>query len=358
MELERIVSALAEDVQSGLLPGGVLLVSQGARVSESVLGFRDATATMPMTPDTLFWAASMTKPLTAVLSLILVQDGALSLTDRVDTFLPEFRDQVVGLDRRPLRRPILIRDLLMHTSGIVEGALGDTSLHRQYFDAVRNGITPLDGSEFTHALAELPLMHQPGEFWHYGFGYDVLGQVLERITGVRLAELMAARLFAPLGMRDSTFALTALNRSRLAEAFPTDPLTGDSSPLPDVSVMRFDSGGVGVFTTAHDYASFGRFLLGEGESVSSLLDPFLIKHMTSDLLTPKIQGGPSDINPLLHGYGFGLGVAVSPSGDYSWPGFSGTNWWNAPNRGIGVVWMAHTPSPIRYRFRQALRDLI
>lgn len=359
MQRRPLVDAVTAEVEAGRLPGAVLLLEEAGAVSEFIFGVRNPTTREPMTSDTLFWAASMTKPVTAAVTLMLVEDGKLDLDDPLERHVEEFGSATVGLDSAPLRRSIRIRDLMSHTAGIIEGSLGDSALHALYYAAVGNGITDLTGPEYVRRLAALPLFNQPGAMWHYGFGFDVLGHLLERLSGMRLGDLMRTRLFEPLGMCDTSFGVPSARAGTYATSFSRDPSTGLPSPMPDLRRLRFDVGGLGLVTTAGDYMRFAHMLLRGGEADGRrLLSEAAINEMTTNSLPKSARGHPSDINPLLAGYGFGLGVAVAGNGDYTWPAFSGTNWWNSPSGETTVVWMAHTPSLLRYRYRALLQRFL
>ncbi|WP_344426575.1 serine hydrolase domain-containing protein [Amycolatopsis minnesotensis] len=316
MNWELIDTALSAEVAAGRLPGAVVgILHRGAVVHLSAVGYRDPVARVPMTEDTLFWLASMTKPVTTA--------GALQLLDlgtELGGLLPEFAGRAV--------QPTVL-DLLRHTSGIVEGLLGSTEVHRRYANAVGDGMTAFTGDEFVGRLAPLPLLHAPGERWHYGWGLDLIGLAVERRTGGRLGDFLRDAVFRPLGMTETGFGVADPDRY-------AKPLPGES--LPDLSRARFDSGGAGLVGTAEDYLAFVAALLGH----RPLLTPSMVDRMTTDRLEEGTDvRGLEEMRP--H-HTFGLGVAVHrDTGAYTWPGAGGTTWWADPARDLGVVFLAHSP---------------
>ena len=375
--LERMAEAIDREIQEGRLPGAVLAIARSGRlVYCKAHGYRDFENDVALTEDDLFWAASMTKPVAAVGALTLYEEGRLQLADPLSRHLPQFGDvRVADLEAGalktvdPVREPT-IQDLMRHTSGIVEGLLGSTEVHRLYVDAVGDGMTDLTGEEFAERLSRVPLLHQPGAVWHYGWGFDLLGLIVQSITGQRLSEFLKARVFEPLGMSDSTFGLPG-EVDRYARPLPKDPWTGNPQQLPDLSRARFDSGGAGIVTTARDYLRFAVMLAGEtGIHQSGLPGRKTIELMMSDHLGCDVDDHRIAVQePTLAGYGFGLGVAVrrhhglSPAagtpGDVTWPGASGAYWWADSEEELAVVFMAHTPSrPARRYYRQLVRALV
>lgn len=371
--LGRIDVALTREVTSGRMPGAVLgILRDGKLAYLRAVGWRDPAARIPMTPDSLFWIASMTKPIVAVAALTLVEQGQLLLGDPVSAHLPEFTDmRVAGPDGQsrpglvPARREPAIHDLMTHTAGVIEGLLGNSPVHARYAAAVGDGMTSYTAEEFRARLAGLPLFNHPGETWHYGWGFDLLGQIIERITQSSLGDYLARAVTGPLGMTGTGFARHGIDTARWAHPLPP----GDERPaLPDLSKARFDSGGAGLAGTAGDYLKFVSFLLerrrGRG---TAILAPATVTAMTTDRLDPH-----ADVSRLttLHerGHGFGLGVAVRQSagapspgspGDFCWPGAAGTYWWADPRHQLGVVLMTHTPGrQAGKRLHELVRTLV
>ncbi len=366
--LRILDEALTGEVAAGRLSGAVVAIARGGELAHLLpVGYRDAAGGVPMTADTLFWLASMTKPVTAAAALSLSEQGALLLSDPLAAHLPEFEGQqvaVVDPDTQAVKlvdpvRPPQLFDLLRHTSGIIEGLLGDSPVHRLYARAVGDGVTEHTGQEFIDRLARLPLLHQPGAQWHYGLGLDLTGLIIERITGTPLRAVLRERILEPLGMRDTTFGVPEQYSDRLARP-----------EVQDVSRVRFDHGGSGLFGTATDYLRFAQMLLGAGQlGTQRLLARKSVELMTSDQLEPD-----TDVHRLRamgdwsRGNGFGLGLAVRKSvgapsagspGELTWPGVSGTYWWADPREDLAVVYLAHTEDRVhKRRHYQLIRALV
>jgi CubicO group peptidase (beta-lactamase class C family) len=381
--LTRITDVLDGDVRAGRIPGAVIAVARrGKLVLLRACGYRDREAGSAMAEDTLFWAASMTKPMTVAGALMLFEEGKLLLDDPLSRHLPAFSGvrvaDLTGQARHGAALPTVearheptIRDLMQHTCGIVEGLLGSTPVHRLYADAVGDGMTSFTADEFIGRLSQVPLLHQPGEVWHYGWGIDLLGLIIESITGQPLHAYLRDCLFDPLGMRETSFGLPEEKTRRYSRPLPDDPFTGTPQTLPDLSLARFASGGAGAVTTAGDYLRFALMLLGGGQlGGSCLLGRKTVELMMSDQLLPGVDDHRIGLQePTLAGYGFGLGLAVrrrlggSPAagspGDVTWPGASGANWWADPREDLAVVFMAHTPArAARRHYRQLIKALV
>ncbi|MFD8500531.1 serine hydrolase domain-containing protein [Amycolatopsis sp. NPDC059657] len=365
--LARIGRFLGEEIAADRMPGAVLgIVRDGRLAFLEAFGHRDRARGLPMTTDSLFWIASMTKPITAVGALLLHEQGRLVLDAPVDTYLPEFANRLVagadGTSRPAVRQPTLV-DLLRHTAGLPEGLLGDTATHRLYVEAVGDGMTDLTGQEFISRLAALPLLHEPGALWHYGWGLDLVGLIIESLTGERLGDYLRHAVFAPLGMKDTTFGVP--DKDRFAQPLPLDPLTGEHQSLPDLGRARFDSGGAGLVSTVPDYLRFLRVLLDKGHG---LLGRKTVEFMLADQLEPG-----TDLTRLhkpgwnpRHGFGLALavrrevgdGVSAGSPGEVTWPGAAGTTWWADPAEDLGVAFFTHTPSAIQGRYWQQIRALV
>jgi CubicO group peptidase (beta-lactamase class C family) len=215
--LERIGEALDADVARGTIPGTVVLVALDGKLAyERANGFRNRPAADPMRLDTIFRGASMTKPVVAVAALMLVEEGKLQLWDPVATYLPELAGVRVGIEREPPSRPMTVQDLFRHTAGFTYGPFGSTEVHAAYREA--NIADPADTNEvMVRKLATVPLLYHPGTMFEYGMSIDVLGRVVEVVDGRELDASLEARIFGPLGMRDTGFRLPPEKRERLAE---------------------------------------------------------------------------------------------------------------------------------------------
>lgn len=379
--LARIGTVLDREVAEGRMPGAVLIIAREGRVVfHEAYGFRDKAAGAPMPRDALFNIASMTKPMTAVAVLGLAERGDLVLDDPVSAYLPgRFTEQrVASLDLAgklagtvPAARPVSLRDLLTHTSGLVYGGRGTTEVHRMLPAGSVAAAKDLDGDRFLDALQAAPLLHQPGTVWDYGFGLDVAGLVVERLTGRTLDAHLAETVFGPLGMRDTGFVIPPGSADRYARALPEDPATGKPQVLePDATrPTRFACGGGCAVSSAEDYLRFALALMNEGElGGRRVLSPVFTRAMLTDQLGPGVRNLIGNADPTRADYGFGLGLAVRTRpgvvrllgsvGDFSWPGSSGTNWWVDPGRKLAVVFMAHTPGTARWRYRYLINSLV
>ena len=365
--LARIGEILRADVHNGRIPGAVVVVARKGRVAYAeAIGFRDKAANAPMTVDAIFRLASMTKPMASVAAMQLYEEGRLLISDPVSKYLPALAKRQVGVDRVPARREITIQDLLRHTSGMPYGSRGDTAVHQAY--PTGSGVTrAMTGTELIDRLAQAPLLHQPGTTWEYGFSTDVLGRVVEVVTGKTLGQVLDERLFRPLKMSDAGFVVPSGSRHRLAQGFATDPDTREPVRLPDVTVApAFECGGACAVSTAGDYVRFAQMLLNRGTlDGARVLAPKTVEYMTADHLGTAI--GPGITSPGV-GHGFGLGFAVrrengvadvaGSAGDYGWGGAYGTVFWVDPREDLVVVSMTQAPGPIRLHYRRLLRSLV
>jgi CubicO group peptidase (beta-lactamase class C family) len=342
-------TSVVQAVDAGLLAGAVTLVWQrGNVVQVNEIGYRDVEAGLPMQRDTIFRVASMTKPVTVAAAMALVDEGKLALSDPISQWLPELADMQVlvdptgPLDRTvPARRPITIDDLMTHRSGLAYmfSVLGPIS--RAYAKVSFRQ----DQDHWLADIAQLPLVHQPGERLTYSHATDVLGIVVSRIEGKSLHTVLAERLFEPLGMADTGFFISPDKRARAATMYRLDEATGlhhdAMGPIP-VTEPRFCQGGASLVTTVDDYLRFARMLLGGGEvSRVRVLSEESVRLMRTDRLTTEQKQFPFLGMPFWVGRGFGLNLSVvtDPAkstqlygpggvGTFSWPGAYGT-WWQA-----------------------------
>lgn len=363
--LARIGDYVRNEVATGMIPGGVLLIQQhGKPVYLESFGVRDPGSTQPMTPDTIFQIYSMSKAITSVAAMMLVEDGKLALNDPVSKYIHAFADAKVGVDPsdeagkhplnlEPLKRPITIRDLLRHTSGITYGFFGETVVQKLYADPLLYA-GDFDNAEFADRIAVLPLADQPGVRWNYSHSTDVLGRVVEVASGQTLYQFEKQRLFDPLGMSETTYHLADKAKwPRLAKPFPADRFRVAGIRDPTVP-RRWESGGAGLVSTAGDYARFLQMLLNGGKLDGRwYLKPETVAEMTSDQIGPETGilhdpfyfPGPSS--------GFGLGFAVRtapppnttwPLGEYRWDGAGGAFYFVDPQDDLLVVFMVHAPT--------------
>jgi CubicO group peptidase (beta-lactamase class C family) len=367
-KLERAGDYLRNEIATGKIPGAILLIQQHGRpVYFESFGVRDVATKLPMMPDTIFRLYSMSKPITSVAAMMLVEDGKLALGDPVAKTIPAFADVQVGVEQNALNRPITIEDLLRHTSGLTYGFTGTDPVRRLYAQSnLFEG--DFDNAAFVERLSKLPLVEQPGTLWDYGHSTDVLGRVIEVISGQSLFQFEKQRLLDPLGMTDTAFVVTdAAKRRRIAEPMPDDratgPVIGTYDPL---VVRRWEGGGAGMSGTITDYARFAQMLLNGGAlDGRRYLKPETVALMTSDHIGPETGiardatywPGPTS--------GFGLGFAVRttpptegwPLGEYRWDGVGGTFFFIDPKDDMFAILMVQTPSQ-RGRIQLELKTLI
>jgi CubicO group peptidase (beta-lactamase class C family) len=379
--LARIATVLNADIASGKLPGAVIAIVRKDRlVYFEAFGFRDKATGVPMTTDTIFNIASMTKPMTAVGALMLTEQGALDIGDPLARYLPQFAQMHVALRDEsgqtmtgtvPAVRPITIQDLFRHTSGLIYGGRGTSAVHKLYPSGSAAAAIDMTGGAFLDKLAGLPLLYQPGTVWDYGFGLDVLGLVVERQAKQPLDAYLSAHLFQPLGMVDTGFVIPADKAARYAKALPIDPETGKPQSLSPVATQptQFACGGGCAVSTASDYLRFALMLMHGGTlGETHILGRKTVEYMLSDQLGPDIKNLIVNADPTRADYGFGLGLAVRQTpgrvrlmgsvGDFSWPGASGANWWVDPKEELAVVFMAHSPGTIRWHYREVVNALV
>jgi CubicO group peptidase (beta-lactamase class C family) len=377
--LARIGQTLRADIDNGRIPGAVVAIARkGKLVYFEAFGFLDKAAGTLMTTDAIFSIASMTKPMVTAGALMLYEEGRLPIDDAVSKYLPQFAKMRVAVmnadgsaivDTVPAVRQITIQDIMRHTSGIIYGGRGTTAVHKLYPASSTEGAS-MSSSEFLNKLGALPLMYQPGTVWDYGFSIDLVGLVVERISGQTLGQYLQQRLFKPLGMVDTGFIVPSDKLKRYAKALPTDPDTGRPQSILDLSKpLGFECGGGCTVSTASDYLRFTQMLLNHGKlGDTRVLGRKTVEFMLSNQLRPETKNLIGNADPAHADYGFGLGLAVRTTpgvvrlagsvGDFSWPGASGTNWWGDPKEELAVVFMAHSPGPIRWHYRQVINALV
>ncbi len=369
--LARLSAVMSAEVQRGRVPGAVALIARRGRIAffES-FGQRDPASAAPMTPDSIFRIYSMTKPITSVAAMMLWEEGKFLLSDPIVKYLPELADLKVAIghggmfERVPLERDITIQDLLRHTSGFTYEFRGPGAVQKMYA-AAKIARRAQSNAEQVATLGRLPLLHQPGTRWEYGRSTDVIGRLIEVLSGQTLREFFEQRIFTPLGMVDTAFHVPERYHSRLAEAWPTDPDTGLAVRLLEVrDAPKFESGGGGLVSTAGDYARFLQMLLDLGKfDGQRFLSRKTLELMTADHLGP-VTGAP---DLLLPGHGFGLGFAVrlhtgiahvpGTIGQYFWGGLAGTTFWVDPAEQLFAVLLIQAPGQRDY-YRTLFRALV
>jgi CubicO group peptidase (beta-lactamase class C family) len=377
--LERIATRLRQDVADHRIPGAVLLVARhGKVVMHEAVGRTDPARDQPMRSDAIFRIYSMSKPITSVTAMTLVEEGRLKLDDPVARYIPSFANLKVGVEKpgpdgKPVlelvdaRRPVTIHDLMRHTSGLTYGFFGSSLVKTRYVEAQLNAGDP-DNAQFADRLAALPLAYQPGTTWDYSYSTDVLGRVIEVVTGKTLLQAEKERVLDPLGMTDTAFYVTDRAQfGRIAEPFADDRVIGVGAVFNDPRVAaRWESGGGGMVSTSRDYARFLQMMLNGGVlDGHRILGPRTVAYMTADQLgsaiatTPLYLPGP--------GNGFGLGFAVrrttgeaafpAEAGTYYWGGAGGTYFWVDPRTDLFVILMLQSPRE-RVHYRTLLHDMM
>jgi CubicO group peptidase (beta-lactamase class C family) len=369
--LARLGKVLSGEVANGRLPGAVALIARRGRVAlfES-FGRRDPASGAPMATDAIFRIYSMTKPIVSVAAMMLWEEGRFLLSDPIGKYLPELADLKVAVQRGveielvPMTRPITIQDLLRHTSGLTYEFRGNGPVHKMYM-AAKIYSRHQSSADQIATLSKMPLVNQPGSQWEYSRSTDVVGRLIEVLSGLSLGEYLQRNILAPLGMVDTAFHVPTSDHERLAEAFAKDPDTGAGVQLINVKeAPGFESGGGGLVSTASDYARFLQMLLNHGRLDGvRLLSRKTVELMTADHLGP-ISGAP---DLLLPGYGFGLGFAVrlqagisavpGSIGQYFWGGLAGTTFWVDPAEQLFALLLIQAPGQRDY-YRNLFRDLV
>ncbi|HEY6104839.1 MAG TPA: serine hydrolase domain-containing protein, partial [Anaeromyxobacteraceae bacterium] len=359
--LQRLAATVRDDVQKGTYPGAVVMIARnGTVVFSDAFGVQNPRTGAPMKVDSIFRIASMTKPIVSVGVMTLVEDGRVQLGDPASKYLAELKGLKVGIEKKDAsgndvleevqaQREMTVQDLLRHTSGLTYGIFGRSAVKQKYLEAKVDGDPNQTNAELVRRLSKLPLAYQPGTTWEYGRSTDVLGALIERVSGQTLDVFLAERILKPLRMNDTGFHVDPSQHGRIAEPFDLDPDT--KAPARVAAVLtppQLLSGGGGMVSTAGDYLRFAQMLLNGGElDGARILSRKTVELMTSDHLgtgvarTALYFPGP--------GYGFGLGFAVRTAagesavpgsiGDYYWPGLYGTLFFVDPKEKLIGIWM-------------------
>jgi CubicO group peptidase (beta-lactamase class C family) len=376
--LGRMHEVMAGYVEHGEVPGLVTLVSRRGEVHVDVIGTQAFGESPPMRRDTIFRISSMTKPITAVATMILVEECKIRLDEPVDALLPELAERQVLQrldgpldDTVPAKRQITVRDLLTFRMGFGQLlAPPDAYPILKAASEQQIGMGPPSPSsmpapaEWMRRLGRLPLMHQPGEQWMYNTGSDVLGVLIARASGQPLEEFFRERIFEPLDMRDTSFSVPEAALDRLATSYWTDPTSGKLT-IYDKALggqwsrpPAFPSGAGGLVSTIDDYLAFGQMMLSLGKHGNErILSRLSVELMTTDQLTPEQKAASSLISGFLDGNGWGFGVSVvtrrddiaAVPGRYGWDGGLGTSWYSDPKEEMVIILMTQcawtSPSP-------------
>ena len=383
--LDRVSRALRSEIEAGKIPGAVALVARKGRIVyfES-FGVRDKATGEPLGRDAIFRLYSMTKPFTSVAAMMLMEEGKFLITDPVSKFLPPLGKREVSVPQFdpvtgkvgyvvvPAEREITIQDLLRHTSGLVYAGFTPNARVKELYEANAVGWADQTPQEQIDRLAKVPLAHHPGTTWEYSLSTDVLGRVIEKVSGTTLGRFLDERVFVPLKMPDTAFVVPAAKLNRLAQPLAVEPSTGQPIKLVDVTVApKNEAGGAGTAGTTMDYARFAQMLLNGGQLEGTrLLSPTTVAFMTADHLGDMKVVRRGSVGT---GYGFGLGFAVRTTegiagvpgsvGEYRWGGAAGTAFWVDPkDEMISVLMTQGAPGPARgytgALFRQMVRQAI
>jgi len=357
--LERVHAQMQVDVEKRRIPGAVLLIARHGKIARlDALGFQERKSQTAMKSDAIFRIASMSKPITSTAIMILAEEGKLDIGAPVAQYLPEFRDVAVGVEKAAPKRPMTVQDLLRHTSGLTYGIFGSSPVDDLYKKSGFFASKSL--AEMVATIASLPLLHQPGEFWEYSVSTDVLGRIVEVVSGMDLDRFVAERITGPLKMADTGFYLNASQAARIAHP-DTATAMGNADPAVKPAVL---SGGGGMLSTAGDYARFCQTMLNGGELDGvRILSPKTVALMTSDQLPPACAAPSPEM-----GTSFGLGFAVRVDagrnpvpgsvGDFSWAGITGTYFWVDPQEKLVTVLMIQVPQTVNVPYWRQTRTLV
>lgn len=364
---QQVVNVLQDSVDRQHIPGAVVMVARQGRIGLfEAIGQQDPATGTPMRTDSIFRIYSMTKPLVSVAIMMLVERGRLLISDPVSRWLPEYNNQPVlgNAGLVPAWQTPTVQDLLRHTAGLTYEFLGDSPVQREYAK-VNIASRGRSNDEFSKALAGIPLQFQPRSCWAYSRATDVLGRLVEVISGQTLGQFLQHEIFDPLGMVDTGFAVPPAQQHRIVEPFGHDPDGGVPMKLFNPrEVPAMESGGGGLMSTAMDYARFLQCLRNGGELDGHRL---LSRHTLAFMTADHLGDIPIDGTLLPPGHGFGLGFAVrraageSPVpgsvGTYHWSGIGGTSFFVDPAQDLYAMLLTQAPNQ-RDHYRQLLRNLV
>jgi CubicO group peptidase (beta-lactamase class C family) len=361
IRLQRMSDAFKREIDKGTLPGATVMVARRGQIGWfDALGRQNPAASTPMT-----------KPIVSIGIMMLLEEGHFVLADPVAKFIPEFANQQVGienngkLDLVPLARPMTVQDLLRHTSGITYDHTGN-GLVQQLYQKSQLRSRKISNAEHAALVASLPLKCQPGAEWNYSRSTDILGRIIEVVSGKSLSAFLTERILAPLQMAETAFHTGEENAGRLAEPFPTDPWNGDKVALFNMlEKPDMESGGGGLVSTTMDYARFCQMLLNGGTlDGARIVGRKTLQLMASNHLDATVKVD-SPLMPAGHGFGLGFavrtqaGIAPFPGsvGEFFWSGMAGTFFWIDPSEDMFAVFMMQGPGQRQY-IRMLLRGLV
>src|SRR5882757_8642585 len=372
LPLQRMSDAFKREIEKGTVPGMTVMVARRGQIGWfEALGKQTPASSAPMAHNTIFRIFSMTKPIVSIGIMMLIEDGHFLLGDPVAKFIPEFADLKVGvenngrLDLVPLKRQMTVQDLLRHTSGITYDHTGN-GLVQQLYQQSRLRSRKISNAEHAALVASLPLMCQPGAEWNYSRSTDILGRIIEIISGKSLSAYLTERILAPLQMAETAFHTAQENAHRLAEPFANDPWTNE--PVKLINMLEkpvMESGGGGLVSTTMDYARFCQMLLSGGTlDGNRIIGRKTLRAMASNHLDANVKINGPLMPP---GHGFGLGFAVRTHegmapfagsvGQFFWSGMAGTFFWIDPAEDLFAVFMSQGPGQ-REHLRTMVRSLV
>ncbi len=378
-KLARLADVLQEMVDTGFVAGVTCMVLQdGEEQCYYEAGFQDSANRIPIARNTIFRLYSMTKPITSAAVMMLLEDGKLDLLEPVSKYLPGFLNQTVirnGMET-PVSRPVTIQNLLNMTSGLTYDGQNCVTEVRTgaLFQEAADKLSsphPLSTVEFMNRLGKIPLAFEPGEKWQYGASADVLGAIVEIVSGMRFGEFLEKRIFAPLGMKDTAFYVPQDKQSRLSKVYEATPdglKTYHGSHLAVQNRMErnpaFESGGAGLVSTIDDYAAFAQMLLQNG---SCLLSPKTVEFMTGSRLMPALQ---NDVNrwESMPGYTYAnllrimtnpeIAVSMGSKGEYGWDGWLGPYMTNDPANRLTLLIMQQKTGSGTTEYTRKIRNVV
>jgi CubicO group peptidase (beta-lactamase class C family) len=376
-QLKKIEEVTAKNIDEGIIPGAVMLVARhGKVVWVSAQGKREAGSADAMKTDTIFRIYSMTKPMVSLALMQMVEEGRLQVTDPVSKYLPEIGNMKVGTeatgpDGRPMlrlsdpARQMTVQDLMRHTAGLVYGARG-TSLVYQEYQKAKIGERGASNAEFVSRLSKMPLHYNPGDRWEYSVSVDVQGRLLEVLNGGKpLGEVLAERIFKPLGMTDTSFQVPADKLGRVAQPAPGTNGKATTARFKVDDGAKYQSGGGGLMSTTEDYLRFTAALANNGAfNGKRIIGRQTLAFMAADH-TGTRPGRPP-------GFGFGLGFEVRTAlgdslqagsiGEYGWSGAAGTTFWVDPKEQLYAIYMVQANDAdtrdLRVQFRSMVQAAI
>jgi CubicO group peptidase (beta-lactamase class C family) len=366
--LQHLANVLRAKVDAGEIPGYVALVARHGKVAYyEAYGTQDPNKKTPMSRDSIFRIYSMTKPITSVAAMMLVEEGRIKLSDPVSTYLPEFTKLQVAtneaqvkdaaaLQTKPATQPMRVLDLLIHTSGLTYGFFKSFPaggvVEQMYLDGGENDLD-ITNAELVTRLSKLPLRYEPGTTWWYSRSTDVLGRLIEVVSGMSLGEFFQSRIFEALDMKDSAFSLQSSKAARLAQPFDADRNGLILQYTDPTKPVKFEAGGQGLTSTVRDYARFLQMMLNRGSlDGTRILGTKTVELMTMDHVGTTIEHGAFFLPGQSHGFGLGFAVRTpgprAPAllnamhgsvGEYYWAGYAGTYFWVDPKEELIGVYM-------------------